>query len=859
MKRVVACIALSLAIVGCENVIQPLPIEETAAESKGIRMGTPAPIERYHDTLHLTPETGPAASAGLAFAAAPFAAVEGGDGVHYNLIRVARIPAPVVDGDTVQANDIIISGNTAYIAYNYQGNPWIGAIQALDISTLEEPENIYQIDLESMDVNALGLDGAKLLVAGAADPAVWADMVAFASHMPAGTPDPDAFVENVLQLPSYAGTGIRRYGESYFVGVGASNGVIQELSLDFEPTDALDYEDVRDLDVSDLGLLAVTGTTDNDAPTGLVVIANGGTPTEVPIVDFGSDYHKATVEVWDGNLALLGLSEAGFKVLDIGSGDFIHEEPNPAPPIAGLLTNTNSASTDGTMIVTANGEYGFRVLRPTGGQFDDVEVIGYFRSEYPPQGSLEQKFSVNHVEMERGCFFAAAGAWGVYVYCFEEKLPEITVSKTADPSTIGWTSGGLGDFNPDRTFLENGEDEIPDDEFFFGHPTCDDAGPDDEPNQVDFNCMARADNVADQLGLQWSWDATSVWLGTGQTGDGCALLDTDSDGDANFAACVRIENNPETEAIRQIGGDGAVFLYSCGDAKDDRCTSQANLMEDVGDTTCSIALVPNRLAGSGQANSQDDPENDVEATCAIDLTLAGFEGAERVNLLNVCAFPSGEPNSNPFDCVVTPGSGFIRITKLVDPEIVDLFGFTLSPAATDETSKYAVQSGVTTALIPVAPGDYSLTETLPSGWFLEDASCVINDVATGVLSSEDQEVSGIEVSRGQTTFCTFENFASTDGQVTYTIVVTNLGLERVTLDSLEDDIFGDLDGVGTCNIGGMIEKEGGTYTCLFTETLTGQPGDEHTNTVTAMASDDDGSGSASDSETVTFVVEAPQQ
>jgi hypothetical protein len=54
--------------------------------------------------------------------------------------------------------------------------------------------------------------------------------------------------------------------------------------------------------------------------------------------------------------------------------------------------------------------------------------------------------------------------------------------------------------------------------------------------------------------------------------------------------------------------------------------------------------------------------------------------------------------------------------------------------------------------------------------------------------------------------------------------------------------------------GGTIEILG-SYTCSFTRTLTGAPGDEHTNTVTAVASDDDGSDEASDSETVTFVVE----
>lgn len=848
MKRVFTSLALAVAVVGCAD--SGLAPVESVAETKGIRLSIPAPIEYSHDTIRLTPEGGPRAP-GMAASMAP-AMVEGGDGEHYNLVRVARIPAPVVGGQTVQANDILISGSTAYIAYNYQGTPWVGAVQAVNIAQKNVPVPMYQIDFGSMDINALHLDRGELLVTGAADPSVWDDMIAFASHVSAGSPDPDAFVDNVVALPSYAGTGIRRDGNNTYVGVGALNGSIQVLDGDFNPTDeALDYADVRDLELSGSGLLAITGTTDNPAPTGRVIIL-GGTPTEVPLVDFGSDYHKATVEVWDGTLALLGLSEAGFKVLNVSTGAFIFELPNPESPVPGLLTNTNSASTDGNLIVTANGEYGFRVLRPNGGQFDDVEVIGYFSQEYPPNGTLQEKFSVNHVEMEDGCFFAAAGAWGVYVYCFEAAPPEISVTKTPNPAIIGWTSGGLGNFVADRTFLEDGGG-LPDGEFFFGAPTCDDAGLDDEPNQVDFNCMGRADNVSGVLGLQWTWDATGVWMGGGQTGDGCALLDTDDDGDANFSACVRIDNDPNTGAIRQIGGDGTVFLYSCGDGRPDRCTQQHALLANVGSTTCSIALVPTRLPGSGNANSQDDPTNDVQATCAIDLSLPAFQGVDMVDLLNVCAYPSGPPNSAPFDCVVTPGSGFIRITKLVDPAIVDLFGFTLSPASTDGSSKYAVQSGVTTALIPVRPGSFSVTETLPGGWFLDEVSCVLDDASTGQLAG--LTVSGIEVKTGQTTLCTFSNVASTSKAVSYTIVVTNHGLWNVTLTGLVDDIFGSLNGVGTCNVGGTISHGDGTYTCVFTETLTGAPGDEHTNIVTATAANNDGTGSASGSATVTFVEE----
>ena len=205
MMRTLSCIGvLFLAIVGCSDpVAEPFPVEENVA-IKGIGTSSPAPIEYSNDTLAITPEGG--ATAALGIGAAPLAIDDPDDAaVKVNLIRVARIPAPVVGGSTVQANDIVIDGNTAYIAYNYQGGPWIGAVQALDITDPTTPVHLWnQIDFASMDINALGVDGAKLLITGAADPSVWGGVVttpAFAAHAAAGAPVPADIAASVVGLP----------------------------------------------------------------------------------------------------------------------------------------------------------------------------------------------------------------------------------------------------------------------------------------------------------------------------------------------------------------------------------------------------------------------------------------------------------------------------------------------------------------------------------------------------------------------------------------------------------------------------------------------------------------------------------
>ena len=82
--------------------------------------------------------------------------------------------------------------------------------------------------------------------------------------------------------------------------------------------------------------------------------------------------------------------------------------------------------------------------------------------------------------------------------------------------------------------------------------------------------------------------------------------------------------------------------------------------------------------------------------------------------------------------------------------------------------------------------------------------------------------------------------------------VTTLTAEAVSLFSLNDDKFGNLNGVGTCAPGGTIAGSG-SYSCSFTKTLTGAANTTHTNTVTAVAKDDESNSvSKTASATVTF-------
>lgn len=79
------------------------------------------------------------------------------------------------------------------------------------------------------------------------------------------------------------------------------------------------------------------------------------------------------------------------------------------------------------------------------------------------------------------------------------------------------------------------------------------------------------------------------------------------------------------------------------------------------------------------------------------------------------------------------------------------------------------------------------------------------------------------------------------GNVTFTVEIKNTSnmSDPVTVTSLTDSIFGNLNGQGDCAIGASLAS-GETYSCSFSADITGDPGKKHNNIVTAKAVDDEG-------------------
>ncbi len=196
----------------------------------------------------------------------------------------------------------------------------------------------------------------------------------------------------------------------------------------------------------------------------------------------------------------------------------------------------------------------------------------------------------------------------------------------------------------------------------------DQQGANDQPGQKDLTQMGRDESDPYYYKLFWSWDETAAWTGSGNTGDACALFDSDGDGNINFAVCGQITNpggNPNLVNQTAL----STRPYSCNNTKSDRCPKAAALTFTPTDVLAGQFLT--LASGTSNLITATDPfpagaSNPNDSTLQVNIRK-GFLPANSV-LVNVCSYPAG-PDSSAGDCILSPGGGTLTTPVIQNPHI----------------------------------------------------------------------------------------------------------------------------------------------------------------------------------------------
>ena len=203
-------------------------------------------------------------------------------------------------------------------------------------------------------------------------------------------------------------------------------------------------------------------------------------------------------------------------------------------------------------------------------------------------------------------------------------------------------------------------------------------GGDDVPGQKDLSELCEpgptCSSSSTTLSLLWQFDDTN-WSG-GNTGDACALIDTNRDGLADRAVCVTVFGNAQMagkcsndqtlsctkdqncpsggKCVFPTNSTGAPRCYTCANTRKTNCI---NAMPVACTSVCSagIALGADPFYGypihtANKCNGSNCLANDAAVNCCLTSNDVGAGG----ELIDVCSYPSQSPNSNPSDCVITP-------------------------------------------------------------------------------------------------------------------------------------------------------------------------------------------------------------
>jgi hypothetical protein len=219
-----------------------------------------------------------------------------------------------------------------------------------------------------------------------------------------------------------------------------------------------------------------------------------------------------------------------------------------------------------------------------------------------------------------------------------------------------------------------------------------DGGRNDEPGQKDLTLQGTdSSDLPTAINVLWNWDETSV--GGGNSLDGCTLFDSDGDGNANFAFCATVGNVSNQNKTLVLKSE---TLYTCGDTRNDRCSSQIATVTQSGGTACELAL-----------NSSTNPFGDNPDTRIFCTVVLADVGATTAVLLNTCSYPSEQPNSDPSDCVLIPGKANPGATTA--PTLVPQDSAVVSGVATGGSASGTADGKIVFSLY--APADTTCTGT----------------------------------------------------------------------------------------------------------------------------------------------------
>jgi len=330
----------------------------------------------------------------------------------FNLKLKAEVASPSIGGQVLQATSVSIVGNLAVVSYNMVGNPYLGAVDVIDITNKNHPVLVSEALFQNTDVSAVTTFGQSVYLAeatgdtGFAAPAVFEIMQLQGNQL--------VLSGNARRaLSSFAGTSVAASATRAYTTSGDAGGLFVINTATLAVTDSIALNNARWVTVAGGKVVVIQGT------PGRLTVYNESNMSSVGTWSFagaGVAQAKSQAEVVGGK-AFIAAGDSGVQVHSVSTGLKVGAVPRPNPDSLGLspaVVVTNAVTIDQDLMFISNGEAGVylaqgsQAFSATGPEVQQtITMRGKLRF-----GNLQ---SVNHVALSGGLLIVAAGLGGLKI------------------------------------------------------------------------------------------------------------------------------------------------------------------------------------------------------------------------------------------------------------------------------------------------------------------------------------------------------------------------------------------------------------------------------------------------------------
>ncbi|MBF2054052.1 MAG: DUF642 domain-containing protein [Candidatus Sericytochromatia bacterium] len=329
---------------------------------------------------------------------------------------VAEVAPPLINETSVQATNVHIEGDLAYVSYDIAGDEFSGGAYILDISNPAEPQLLSEITLGDTDFYSLTRSGDRLYLSGAS---LREDLNSRAVLQVVGLSNNGrqfASDDGLVDIPSFAATDVARDQNNIYVTTGARDGGV--VSIDgqtltqkaFYPLEdarsvTLDY---REGDAQRVSVFRGTQGELHILDSDLQLLRKKAFPGTASI-----PFSKSTIEVKE-NLALIGAGDGGALSVNL-------EDLSQRGQLGTASGITNGASVSGDYAFMAEGSDGVSVARMSAsGELIRLGTLAF-----------ENAASANMVAYRDNVLFVANGRGGLSILTVNHQDPPVS-----EPSPI---------------------------------------------------------------------------------------------------------------------------------------------------------------------------------------------------------------------------------------------------------------------------------------------------------------------------------------------------------------------------------------------------------------------------------------